>query len=175
MNHQPFEELIFAGTELSLEDGLRLQLHLQSCEQCLALAEAWRQVETKISTSSLVEPAPGFSTRWQQRLRQDNMRIQRRQSLLVFAGGVGLALVFLILLALTVLFAYDSPLEWLLTLSNRLVVIFTLAETFQMSLIILQSAIPLGWWLSAGVAVMALCLLWIFSLQKLALNGRHPS
>lgn len=88
--------------------------------------------------------------------------------MLAFAAGIGLAFVFLMLLAGTVLLAYNSPVDWLLTLTSRLAALVLLLQAFTDSFVILRGALPLSWWIGAGAAASVLCLLWIFSLQKLA-------
>ncbi|MFN2194891.1 MAG: anti-sigma factor family protein [Anaerolineales bacterium] len=175
MNHQLFEDLIFTQDALTQEQALALQEHLQSCETCSALASAWRQVTPMFAAPVMLEPSPGFVSRWQQTLEMDRERSQRRQSLVMFALGIGLASIFLVLLAIGVLYTFNSPLEWFLTLTSRLATLFFLADAFRDSFVILRTALPVSWWISGGLAVVALCILWIFSLQKLATAGRTSS
>lgn len=175
MNHQPFEDLIFTQEPMTPAQSQALQEHLQGCETCSALAGAWRQVAPMFIAPPMLSPSPGFVPRWQERLQMDREQSQRRQSLVVFAVGIGLAFVFLALLAVGVLFTFSSPLEWFLTLTSRLATLFFLADAFRDSFVILRTALPVSWWISGGLAVAALCVLWIFSLQKLATAGRVSS
>lgn len=175
MNHQPFENWIFTQEALAPEQAQALLEHLQSCETCAALATAWQQVSPMFIAPPILAPSPGFVPRWRQRLEVDRVRSQRRQSLVFFGVGIGLAFVFLVLLAIGVLYTFSSPLEWFLTLSSRLATLFFLADAFRDSFIVLRTALPVSWWISGGLAVAALCILWIFSLQKLATVRRVSS
>lgn len=168
MSHQPFEFWIFMQEDLPPEQTDALQEHLQSCEHCYGLAAAWRQVEPLVSNAQMIAPAPGFVERWELRLEKERLSIQRRQSLWVFAAGLGFALVSLVLLATVTLLSLNSPIEWFLALTSRVATLFYLADAIQNSFIILQVSIPLSWWIGAGLTIAALCILWIFSLQKLA-------
>lgn len=175
MNHQPFETWIFMQEELSDAEAASLQEHLHTCDPCHGLAAAWRQVEPVIQTAGVVAPAPGFINRWQLRLEKERLALQRRQSLLVFGFGMGAALFFLILLAVTILTTINSPVDWFLMIASRLAALFLLADVFQDAFSILSSAVPISWLAAGGVIVAALCLLWIFSLQRLAQSGRVSS
>lgn len=168
MNHQPFENWIYTPEELDPQRARALQEHLQSCDHCYGQAAAWQQVQPMLAGAQMIAPAEGFVGRWQKRLQYERERSEKRQAVLAFAGGIGLTFVLLILLAATVLLAYNSPIEWLLTLTTRLAALVLLVEAFQDSFIILRSALPLSWWIGASAAVIGLCLLWIISLQKLA-------
>ncbi len=175
MNHQPFETWIFMQSELAEDEAAYLQEHLLTCDQCHGLAAAWRQVEPVIQTAGVVAPAPGFTTRWQLRLEKERLALQRRQSLLVFGFGIGVAFFFLILLAATILLTVNSPVEWFMAIASRLAALFLLADVFQDAFVIVSGAVPVSWLAAGGVAVAGLCLLWIFSLQKLAHSGRYTS
>jgi anti-sigma factor RsiW len=172
MNHQPFETWIFTREKLSPDDAQALHNHLQECDQCYSLAAAWRQVQPLLVTAPVVSPVPGFVNRWQVHLEYERKLIQQRQSILVFTLGVGAALVFLLLLAGTVLLVYNSPVEWFLALSSRLAAMLVLAGAFQNIFDVLAGAIPITWWVGAGITLAFLCLLWVYSLQRLATVGR---
>jgi predicted anti-sigma-YlaC factor YlaD len=168
MNHQPFESWIYTPEELSPQQAQALQEHLQACDQCYGQAAAWQQVQPLIASARMVSPAEGFVGRWQKRLQYERERREKRQSVLVFAAGLSLAFLFLILLAGMVVLTYNSPVDWLLVLVSRLAALVLLLEAFMSSFIILREMLPPGWWIGAGLAASVLCLLWIFSLQKLA-------
>jgi hypothetical protein len=175
MSHQPFETWIFTQEDLTPEQAQELQEHLQECDQCYGLAAAWRQVEPLIVIPPMVAPEPGFVARWQLRLEKERLALHRRQSLLVFVLGAGSAFVFLAMMAAMVLFRYSSPLDWLLALTSQLVSLVFLADTFRQIFDILLKTVPVSWWVGAGVGIFTLCLIWVYSLQKVAANHQRIS
>jgi hypothetical protein len=60
MNHLPFEIWLLSEEPLSTEDSQALQDHLQECEQCSRLREAWSGVEVLFADVPEIEPQPGF-------------------------------------------------------------------------------------------------------------------
>jgi hypothetical protein len=173
MSHQPFETWIFTQEDLTPEQAQELQEHLQECDQCYGLAAAWRHVEPLIVIPPMVAPEPGFVARWQLRLEKERLSLQRRQSLLVFVLGAGSAFVFLAMMAAMVLFRFNSPLDWLLALASQVISLLFMADTVRQIYGVLLSTVPLGWWVAGWAAIFALCLLWVYSLQKAATNRRH--
>jgi hypothetical protein len=96
MNHRLYEDWLFThvdpgGDELSPQQVKELQVHMQTCPTCQQLANSWRQVEVELRRPVMVEPAAGFSLRFQARLEADLARLHRRQSLLVLAFYLGAA------------------------------------------------------------------------------------
>lgn len=170
MSHQPFELWIFTQEDLSPEQTEALQAHLQSCVNCYGLAAAWRQVEPLVINTQMVAPTPGFVERWELRLEKERLRIQRRQSLWAFAGSLGFAMFSLVLLAAITLLSLNSPIEWFLALTSRVATLFYLVDAIQHSFIILQVSVPVSWWIGGGLTIAAMCILWVFSIQKLAVR-----
>jgi hypothetical protein len=82
MNHQPFEEWMLSDEPLDAEQDAALTQHLVSCPDCPPLARAWQAVRQEIATEPPEAPAPGFSMRWQARLKERRAEQQRRTVLL---------------------------------------------------------------------------------------------
>lgn len=82
MNHQPFEEWMLSNEPLDPEQDAALSEHLVSCPDCPPLARAWQAVRLEISAEPPEAPAPGFSMRWQARLKEKRAEQQRRTVLL---------------------------------------------------------------------------------------------
>lgn len=82
MNHQPFEEWILSDEPLDPQQDAALTGHLVSCPDCPPLARAWQAVRQEIATEPPEAPAPGFSMRWQARLKERRAEQQRRTVLL---------------------------------------------------------------------------------------------
>ena len=64
MKHQQYETWILMGTKLNQEQQRELQSHLKGCSVCLSLHKAVHQINHLFNTSPVLEPSPGFSTRW---------------------------------------------------------------------------------------------------------------
>ena len=96
MNHQPFEEWLLSDENLTPEEEQALQAHLETCEECPQLIEAWQEVRSEIRRLPEVAPAPGFSKRWEARLEAERIRRQRRLTWFLLAlsglGAIGVAL-----------------------------------------------------------------------------------
>ena len=89
MNHQPFEQWILAEDALDETRERDLQAHLAECEQCRQLSTSWAQIKEVTQTSTVPDPVPGFTDRWQARLEFKRQERQQRKywiiTLAVFA------------------------------------------------------------------------------------------
>jgi len=74
MKHQQYETWILMGTELNQEQHRDLQSHLKGCSACLSLYKAAQQINHLFNTSPVLEPSPGFSTRWVTYIEKDENR-----------------------------------------------------------------------------------------------------
>ena len=89
MNHRPFETWLLDNQPLTPEEKRGLQIHLQECVHCTALAE----VNLELRSVKMVSPAAGFTARFQQRLKVQRLREQRNRlvGVMILAfGGLGL-------------------------------------------------------------------------------------
>jgi hypothetical protein len=90
MNHRLYEDWLFAhldpaGSDLNPQQVKELESHLAECGSCQQLADSWRQVEVELHRPVMVEPAAGFTLRWQARLEADQARLHKRQALAMLA------------------------------------------------------------------------------------------
>jgi anti-sigma factor RsiW len=171
MTHETYEMLLFSDAPLSPEDQESLQAHLQTCESCRNLAVAWQSVDADLRTAPLVEPQPGFSSRWLERLEMDRQRLQRRQALAALQFYIAGA--FLLFGSLLILYwpALQSPgtliLGWL---SRIMVLVYFIGSATNLLSSVLFTAVrqvPLfGWVLLAGITT-ELGVLWVVSLRLL--------
>lgn len=74
MKHQQYKTWILLGTELNQEQHRDLQVHLKGCSACLSLHKAAHQINHLFNTSPVLEPSPGFSTRWVTRIEKAENR-----------------------------------------------------------------------------------------------------
>jgi hypothetical protein len=94
MSHQPFESWILDETRLDEQQIQQLQAHLNVCPSCKTLQSSWEAVRHQLQSASEMQPAPGFSMRWQAnlnkrweeegRLQQQNMIIASASTLVAF-------------------------------------------------------------------------------------------
>ena len=180
MSHQPFETWLLSEEPLSADQAEALQAHLSGCEFCRQLAASWSEVHRFFQAASPVQPATGFTARWQARLAaqrlQERIRRQRRQSwwTLIFTAGV--AMLLLVLLAVQVVLVYESPEQLLFDGVFRMSEMLSTANLVQKLLVTLPyffiTVIPPFWWAVFAALLGFLCLLWIFSLRRLMLPRR---
>ena len=171
MTHETFETMLFSDAPLSPENQQSLQAHLQTCESCRHLAVAWQAVEADLRTAPLLEPQPGFSGRWLERLEMERQRLQRRQALAALQFYIAGA--FLLFGSLLILYwpNLQSPgtliLNWL---SHLMVLVYFIGSATDLLSSIVFTAIrqvPLLWWvLLAGIA-SELGVLWVVSFRLL--------
>jgi anti-sigma factor RsiW len=169
MNHQPFEDWLLSDEPLPPEQARALQDHLQDCETCPPLSEAWQAVRIELETAPQAAPAPGFSQRWQAHLEEK--RLQERRRRIWLAGGAGLVgLVCLVLLAGPLLESF-SPTEILVRLVYGLSLLVVkasqvgvfLGSTFSGVLVV----IPITFWVLIATSISALGLFWAFTMWKI--------
>jgi predicted anti-sigma-YlaC factor YlaD len=105
MSHQPFEQMIFDRNNLSDDEVVSLDGHLQECDQCRSLTANWHEVDRLFRHAEATAPAAGFSHRFQVKLLRQRHRAAHRQliglvtvltlGLVVTAGLFGAELVSL--------------------------------------------------------------------------------
>ena len=100
MTHQPYEDWLLDEPNTLLPDqAADLQAHISNCASCRSLSEALGQVEMRLRTDPHMEPAAGFSLRWQERLEVERLRRHRRQTWTALISGLVVLVIMLLLLA----------------------------------------------------------------------------
>ena len=181
MNHQPFETWLFSDETLSPENADALSAHLESCNNCRELQDAWTGVIHLFDDVPQVEPAPGFTNRWQERLaeeRQLNMLMRHRwQSviMLILIGNVIAGLAFL--LGTQFFTTVKSPADLILPWIYRFTSAFTLfssVENISITLLrTLTSVVPVGLWAALGAGLFASGAIWIITMKTLSVLPRR--
>ena len=182
MNHQPFEDWLFVSDDepedmLTSQQTDRLNEHLQTCESCNQLADAWSKVEVQLQEAPMVAPLPGFTSRWQARLEADRRKVHQRQTVGVIVLGV---IAVLILLATLVYFTLPwmrSPnvliWAWLYRMFTMAAYVDGARELLMAVLRSTSSIIPsLTWWILSVGLITELGVLWIVS-YRLLTNPRR--
>lgn len=181
MNHQPFENWLLSEEELSPEDVNALDAHLETCDQCRKLGEAWSGVLDLFQEVPEVEPAPSFISRWQERLEIEHkielaMR-HRWQSMimLILIGNVITGLVFL--LATQFFTTFETPLSLFMSGIYRLTSIVTFISAVQNIFFTLYrtitSVVPAGIWAILGIGLVGSGAIWVISMTSLAVLPRR--
>ena len=181
MNHQKYEEWLFAHIgerdrqlpeeKLTEDQEIELQTHLKGCVECRLLASAWQNVDQQLREATLLAPKPGFTQRWELRLKQQRQLVQHRQTVAVLGfGAVGIVslLASLVLLTLPII-QTPKALVWLGI--YRLITLFAYAQMAQDTLLpFLQTtlgAVPGFWWLIFAGLLTQLGVLWVVTYRLL--------
>jgi hypothetical protein len=176
MNHHYFEDLLFAEQPLTPQDNAALQEHVRDCESCQILANAWQEVESQLHRSAILEPASGFTDRWQTRLALDSQRVQRKQSMLLLGFSIGGATVLLASLAVLLLPLADSPLvfvaAWLSRLAEMIGLINNTGDVISKLFETFGGSVSLIWVIFGTGLVSLLAVLWLVSYRVLSAPRR---
>jgi hypothetical protein len=181
MNHQPFEDWILSEEPLTPENAGELETHLENCDHCRELQDAWNGVIDLFQGTPEVEPLPGFVNRWQERLaveKKIELSVRYRwQSiiLLILIGNISAGLMFL--LGTEFLSNFDSPLSLVMSGIYRFVSLVTTINTIQHIFLTLfrtiTSVVPAGIWAILGMGLVGSGAIWIISLKTLSVLPRR--
>lgn len=167
MNHLPFETWLLNEQPLAPEQQRDLNLHLRECEQCSALAE----VNLALRSVKTASPAPGFTSRFQQRLEAQRA-LERRNRLagmsVLVLGGLGLTFW---LAGPWLLSFVGSPAEWVAAGVNFILSLLSMARAIgdigSILLRVVPGFIPPFAWLVIVSAICGFGLLWAVSIWRL--------
>jgi hypothetical protein len=185
MNHDTFTEkmLLWLDHELSAPEIDELQAHLANCLTCRQTYQALQHVETLLHSGCkmMMAPAPGFTTRFEARLAQHQVR--NGGHLWLGFGVLLLGTLFLFIIGGIVVSALVSTganlmdvailyrgLAGLIESANMLGVWLNLAGLFVKASLITMSQ-PLFW----GCAVVALGMVWLWLRLLNVVNRQVPA
>jgi hypothetical protein len=174
--HLLIEEWLLSASSLTPEEHALLQEHLKSCVACRQLSDAWQEAEYQLKAAPVRSPEPGFTGRWQMRLAQEQLRVQRQQTIYVLALGGGIALTLIVILGLWSLPVLRNPLPYLMVWGYQLITSFYLLSDVGGALSIvarmLVGLVPDTLWVAFLVALGSLGVIWIVAFRKLTSPGR---
>ena len=171
MNHEPYEEWLLSGEELPADQQLLLENHLASCAECARLATAWQAVHQALISTPEVEPEPGFTDRWKERLADRRAARHIRLTwiaLLVCVGGI---LLTLFGLAMPEIQGIPSPIQMLSSVVfSTAEFIVTLQDVGAWVLSFLRGVpliVPLLFWIAISTALLLWSLVWMIGIWRL--------
>lgn len=178
MNHQTYEQWALHPETCSPEEKKALQTHLLECESCKALFRNWQQVESLIVAAPMLQPAPGFSARFQASLAKRKAEEQRRQ-LRRFLLILGISLTSILIIS-SIHFYINTPPKFIfqqfLMLGTDLLVLLTNTKVVLNALF---SFAPVAFLIPvimiAASALGGLTILWFTTIWKFTLQGENVS
>lgn len=131
MNHQPYRDWLLAEQDLTVEQSQAMQEHLRSCESCSQIESAWIDLEAVFHKSTQVEPASGFTERWQAHLAEHQAHQQKLRGWWTISVTSLIVTSLLVLLIVQLWSLLQSPdlfwVEWL----NRVIGVISIYYTIQ--------------------------------------------
>jgi len=174
MNHQPYENWIFAESYLSGEQLRQLETHLNECSECQRLRQGLKSTGALLQAAPMAAPLTGFAQRWQASLIERRAIQQRRQSRMLFLALAGAALLILLLLALYFL-ATSTPVDWVVAVFQSTFSLFStwnMIQDFILELLnFIPPVVPIAFWVLLTIGLSALTLVWIISLWRIYAQG----
>jgi hypothetical protein len=167
MNHRPFEDWLLDDQPLNPIQKRELDAHLRTCKVCSAIAES----NLALRSARLVQPAPGFSARFQERLVLARQAQRRRTFLGTLFFSVGGLLLLAFLIGPFLVSVIGSPAEWIYELIQAVLFIYTttlaVAEAGSVLFHVLPGFVPPFVWLILFSSVSGFALLWSVSIWRL--------
>ena len=170
MNHRPFDDWLLADQPLTPQQKRDLQVHLQNCPQCAALAE----VNLALTSARMVPPQAGFADRIQLRLAAQKraLRVRNLWGFLILILSVVSILAWLAwpLVKVVLRSPVDVLVSWLSNLVSLWASLQALSHVSAVLLRVVPGFIPASAWAILLLAAGGCSLLWAFSLVKLTKN-----
>ena len=141
ISHQIFETWILQEDPINEEETQLLDIHLLDCEQCRQLKNGWQSASQNLRTVTQVQPAKGFSQRWQAGLAERRIRAQQKQTRRFFVFTIGITFLSYMGLIATFLLG-TSPIELLSTLLRNTISLFLVAKQIQNILMVTLNSVP---------------------------------
>ena len=177
MYHQPFETWILEEEALSNEETQSLMLHLETCSQCKKLHDNWQAAEVRLSTAKMASPSAGFSSRWQQTLR-DRLEEQKMKQVLQvrrFFLYLGTANILSLIIFAVLFIAGGSTMNMLASFAGRIANLTLWVDRIEGWLFavlnVAPTTVPLAIWVALTSIFSILALIWIVSLWRITFQG----
>jgi predicted anti-sigma-YlaC factor YlaD len=176
MSHEPYLDWLLDDQSLSPEQQQLLSDHLKECESCHELSIAWREAESELRLVPMQAPQPGFTTRWQDRLAEQEKQRNVRHSAWIIGLGLSVAAVLLGILVFLALPVFAAPRLYFWAGIYRLLELYSLVSAFQNVVISLArmtaGKFGLVWWIFSIGLLTLLCSAWFVSFRILTKTRR---
>jgi predicted anti-sigma-YlaC factor YlaD len=175
MNHQPFREWIFSEEKLSAEQTKVLEEHLNSCESCSHLDNAWSEVESVFQQSPQLSPPAGFTARWQVHLAEYQLTKQKTR----VWTTMGISTIFIISLLVVMIYQLrsfiHSPDQYVAIWFNSLISLVSIYYAFVDKVHFGMTNLPvytfIGMFFLVGM-ISFMSVLWLAAYRKLSMVWR---
>lgn len=175
MNHQPFRDWILSEEHLSVEKTQALQDHLRSCESCSQIDSAWKELQEVIQKSPEIEPASGFTERWQAHLVEFQSHQKERRGWLTISATILIVTALLVLLITQLWSLLQAPGSYLAVWLNRLIGVVSIYYTLQNITSSYTGYIPvytfIGMFFLVGM-ISFMSVLWLAAYRKFSMARR---
>lgn len=172
MNHQKYQDLLFSDQELSHQESVALQEHLQKCDSCYEFAVAWGEVENQLREAPMIAPQPLFTERWQATMEKEIVRNTRKQNRVMLGITWGAAALFLMALLVFGWPLLHSPkvliLAYLYQFIGTLSVVNVVWEVGSAFLQGILNGVSPIWLVVLASMVIELFVLWVVSIRYLS-------
>jgi len=171
MSHQPFENWLLEDEELTDQENLALKKHLHDCSSCSELAESWHSAQALLLHTPPVEPAAGFTLRWQESLAErkalkQKLLVRRLMLGLILAASATLVLFLTYVVVNTNVIDLVTGITGLFTNSASAFVQF---RAGLLSWITNPALLPIWIFLACGLCM--LCAVWLLTLWRITAQG----
>jgi len=175
MNHQPFRDWLLSDEKLSADQDHELQEHISSCDSCKEIKSAWLEVDSTLHKSPQVEPAPGFTIRWQAYLAEYLERKQKRRGWMMIGLNSVIIIALLGLVASQLWSLIQTPGPFLVAWFTRILSLVTIYYTLQDLFSSFTGSIPLFTLVALFFLVgftSFMSVLWLATYRKLSFARR---
>ena len=175
MNHQPFRDWLISDELLSAAQTKALQDHLGDCDSCSQIESSWKDVELTLRKYPQVEPAPGFTLRWQEHLAEFQSQQQSRNSWLTIVATALIATSLLIILISQIWSLIQAPSVYMMVWFNRFISVLSVYYLLQNMVSSYSWSIPIytfvGMFFMVGF-ISFMCVIWLTAYRKFSLARR---
>jgi hypothetical protein len=175
MNHQYFKDWLLTEEPLTFEQTQKLEQHINECNSCQQLQTAWLDIHRLIKVIPDVDPVPGFTTRWEERVIQQRKQAQKRLTWIAFTSLSGIALLVTVMLGFQVFELIRSPQQITLVFLSRIAVLISYLTITKDYLNFLSTYIPEVSFpiivFSSGLMTL-LCVLWFATMKQVSSDWR---
>ena len=160
MSHKQYEKWILSDSPLNEKERKLLDAHLAVCENCRKLNQGWQNSLQLIQSSEQHKPAPGFASRWQIKIQQEQKRNRIVKNRIILFSST-LFILFTLAAYIVLSGSFSAFLANLITISTQ-VILFITRGISQLTFIFNEIPSILRWSIGifmAGVANMFIILL----------------